>query len=59
MKSVSHLAIALEAIGVIAIIAGITIEATMQADIGFMAITGGSVLIASGALIWGKLIKKR
>jgi len=59
MKSVTHLAIALEAVGVIGIIAGISIEATMHADIGFIFITGGSGLIASGALIWGKLIKKR
>lgn len=54
-----HLAIALEAIGVVAIIAGITIEATMQADIGFIVITGGSVLIAAGGLLWSKLIKRR
>jgi len=59
MKSLSYLAVALETIGVIGIIAGIAVEATMQADIGFIFITGGSGLIAAGALIWGKLIKKR
>jgi len=53
------LAIALEAVGVSAIIAGICIETTMHAHIGFVTITGGSVLIASGALIWAKLIRRK
>ena len=51
------LAIALEAVGVVAIIIGIAIEAVMQADIGFIAITGGAVVIAGGSLLWSKLIK--
>jgi len=58
MKSVTHLAIALETVGVIGIIAGIAVEATMQADIGFVIISSGSVLIATGALVWAKLIKR-
>lgn len=53
------LAIALESIGVIAIIAGICVEATLKAEIGFVAITGGSVLVAAGGLIWSKLIKRK
>lgn len=52
------LAIALEAVGICAIIAGISIEALMHADIGFIAITGGSVIIAAGGLLWAKLIRK-
>lgn len=56
---VRTLAIVLEGVGVSAIIAGITVEVTMQAHIGFVIITAGSVLIASGGLIWAKLIKKR
>lgn len=53
------LAVALETIGVIAIIAGITVECIMEADVGYVIITGGSVLIAGGGLIWAKLIKGR
>lgn len=52
------LAIALESVGIMAIIAGITVEAIMQAEIGFIAITGGSVVIAAGGLLWAKLIRK-
>lgn len=51
------LAIALEAVGIVAIIIGIAIEAIMQADIGFIAITGGSAIIAAGGLLWAKLIR--
>ena len=59
MKSVTHLAIALEAVGVIGIIAGISVEVTMHADLGYIIISSGCAMVASGALIWGKLIKKR
>lgn len=52
------LAIALEAVGIVAIIIGIAIEAIMQANIGFIAITGGSVVIAAGGLLWAKIIRK-
>jgi len=52
------LAIALEAVGVSAIIAGICIEVTMRADIGLIAITVGSVGIAAGSLLWAKIIKR-
>lgn len=52
------LAIALESIGVVAIIVGIAIETTMHAQMGFVAITGGSALVAAGALIWAKLLRK-
>jgi len=53
-----NLAIALESVGIVAIIIGIAIEAVMHADIGFIAITGGSVIIAAGGLLWAKLIKR-
>ncbi len=53
------LAIALETIGVVAIIAGIAVESVMKAEIGFIIITGGSVVIAAGALLWAKLIKRK
>jgi hypothetical protein len=52
------LAIALESVGIIAIIAGIVVEYIMQADLVFVAITGGSVIIAAGGLLWSKLIKR-
>jgi len=53
------LAIALEAVGIVAIIIGIAIEAIMHADIGFIAITGGSVIIATGGLLWAKVIRRK
>jgi len=53
------LAIALETIGVVAIIAGIAIESIMKANIGFIVITGGSVAVAAGSLVWAKLIKRK
>jgi len=52
------LAIALETVGVVAIIVGIGIEAVMKADAGFITITVGSLLIAAGSLLWAKFLKK-
>lgn len=53
------LAIALEAVGIVAIVIGIAIEAVMRADIGFIAITGGSAIIATGGLLWAKVMRKK
>lgn len=53
------LAIALESVGVVAIIAGITVECLMQADIGYVVISVGSVMLAAGGLMWAKLIRGR
>jgi len=52
------LAIALEAVGCLVVVAGITVEVSMKADIGFVLITGGSVVIAAGALMFAKLIRR-
>ena len=54
-----NLAIALETLGVIAIIVGIAVEATLHAPVGFIVITSGAGLVAAGGLIWTKLIKKK
>jgi len=58
MKDSKLLAIALEAVGISAVTLGIAIEATMHAQIGFVIITTGSALIASGGLLWAKIIKR-
>jgi len=49
-----NLAIVLESIGIIGVVTGITIEAILHADVGFVVITVSSVIIASGGLIWIK-----
>lgn len=51
------LAIALETVGASAVIAGITVECIMQAEVGYIIITGGSVVVAVGGLIWAKLVR--
>ena len=58
MKDGKILAIALEAVGISAVILGISIEVTMHAQIGFIIITSGSVLIASGGFLFAKIIRK-
>jgi len=52
------LAIALEAVGCCIIGVGMAIEITMCADIGYLAITGGSLAIAAGSLFFAKLLRK-
>ncbi len=49
--------IILELLGIAAIGSGIGIELGMGADIGYVCITIGSVLIATGGIIWGKFIR--
>lgn len=58
MKDSKLLAIALEAVGISAVILGIAIETTMHAQIGFIIITSGSVFIASGGMLFAKIIKR-
>jgi len=38
-------------------VVGIGIEVAFGADVGFMCITGGAVVVAVGSLIFAKLIK--
>ncbi len=49
--------ITLELVGIAAIGSGIGIELGMGADIGYVCITIGSGLIATGGSIWGKFIR--
>jgi hypothetical protein len=53
------LAIALETVGVCAILLGVGIEVYYEADIGFIAITSGSAVVAVGGMIFAKLVHKK
>ena len=57
-KITRSLAIALEAVGCCIIGVGMAIEVIMCADVGYMAITGGSLAIAVGSLLFAKLLRK-
>lgn len=50
------LAIILELVGISAIGAGIGVEVVTGAEIGFVVITFGSLMVATGGIIWGKFI---
>lgn len=52
------LAIALEAVGICAIISGLVTEFMTQADVGFALITSGSAIVALGSLVWAKLLRR-
>ena len=51
-------AVILELVGIGAIGAGIGIELGTGAEIGYLIITTGSLLVATGGIIWGKFIRK-
>lgn len=57
MKLTRVLAVCLETVGIIGILVGISIEVVYKADIGFICITGGSVIVAAGGMIFAKLMK--
>ncbi len=57
-KSVKqHLAIALEGSGIAVIAAAISLEIYYGADWGFVMATSGAWAIATGSLIWAKLLR--
>ena len=53
------LAVALEAVGISAVILGISIEVTMHAQIGFIIITSGSALAMGGGFIFAKIMRRK
>lgn len=53
------LAIVLEGVGISACIAGISVEVALRAPIGFIIISVGMTIIAVGALVTAKLMKKK
>ena len=53
------LPIILELVGISTIGTGIGIELVLHADIGLIIITVGSVLVATGGIIWGKFMRNR
>ncbi len=58
MKGLTRtLAVALEAVGICAVIVGIGIEVYYEADTGFLLISGGAGVIALGSLIFAKLTR--
>ena len=49
------LAVAVELIGILLIIAGIAIEVSTGASLGHIIISVGSALVAAGSVLWGKI----
>jgi hypothetical protein len=52
------LPIALELVGISVIGTGIGIEIALGADLGYMLITTGSLMVAAGGVIWGKFMRQ-
>lgn len=55
----TFLPIIIEIIGIVLIIYGIHFEWKLRADIGYTIITLGSLFIALGGLIYGKILKRK
>jgi len=53
------LAVALEAVGICAVLIGIGIEVYFEAAVGFICVTAGAVVVSTGSLIFAKLIRRR
>jgi len=49
--------ITIELVGISLTSIGVGIELTMHADIGYVAMTLGSILLAIGGIIWGKFCR--
>lgn len=58
MKSAKLVPIVLELFGITAISAGIGIELATGAEVGFVAITMGSCLVAAGGIVYAKFLKR-
>jgi len=58
MDKMKLLPITLEVVGIAAIGVGIGVEVAKGAEIGWVAITAGSCLVAAGGIIWGKFMRR-
>jgi hypothetical protein len=58
MTKVMYLAVIIELVGIILTGIGVGVELAMHADIGYVAMTIGSMLLAMGGIIWGKFCKR-
>ena len=57
MKYDKIIAIGLETVGSCAVLAGIILEVTTGAAIGYIVITGGALTVALGSMLFAKLIR--
>ncbi len=51
------MAVCFGTVGICVVLAGIMIEVSYEAEIGFILITGGSVVIAGGSILWTQIIR--
>ncbi len=58
MTRVMYVAVIIELTGIALTSIGVGIELAMHADIGYVAMTVGSTLLAMGGVIWGKFCKR-
>ena len=58
MTGLTKFALTIEIIGTATVGIGIGIEIGYGADLGFLVITGGSFVVAIGALLWTKVLRK-
>lgn len=56
MNSKEKTAIIVEIAGAVMVGIGVGIEVGYEADLGFMLITAGSLMVAVGALFWTKIL---
>ncbi len=57
MSLTRTLAIALEGVGISVIVSGIVVEFVLHADLGYILITGGSLGVAIGGIIFAKFAR--
>jgi len=49
--------ITLELFGIAVVGGGMGVELALHADLGYMLITGGSLVVCIGGIIWGKFVR--
>ena len=57
MKLTKVMAVCFYVVGICVVLGGIVVEVTMKANMGFVLITVGSVVIAGGAMVFAKLVR--
>jgi len=58
MHLTKTLAIALETVGCIVVLTGIAVEVSLRAPLGYILITSGACIVAVGAMVFAKLMRK-
>lgn len=59
MKNLFFTSVIAEILGIMVVAIGVGIEVAYRADIGYILITSGAVVVAAGGLLFAKVVRRK